>query len=290
LSPSDFAPTKLAVDLLSPHRVIRKITGISGRIIGMTDLESPMTDDTQPPAPRRNRRNVLVVSAVAVVVALVACLVGGEFYLRDKVKSCLSSQFQSAVGTPVSVGLGATPVLVDWLDKHVSQLTLDSQGGQFGPARGMKVHAVVRDIRLQSDDHRAGTVGSSEADVTWDSEGIADTLKQSLAGTVSGVKTNPSDGTIEVDGILNSTLTVKPAVRDGAVNMQAQNASILGFGLPDDLVDSVVKQLTSGLQQQYPLGMTVKSMQITDSGVSLTLTGGNYDLPKPPPNQQNTCT
>lgn len=256
----------------------------------MTDLESPLTDDTQPPAPRRNRRNILVVTSVAVVVALVACLVGGEFYVRHKVKSCLSSQFQNAIGTPVDVGLGATPVLVDLADKHISRLTVDSQGDQFGPAQGMKVHAVVRDIHLQGDDKRAGTIDSSEADVTWGSDGIADTLKQKLAGTVSGVKTNSSDGTIEVDGILSSTLILKPTVDNGAVAVQTQSASIAGFGLPDELVDSVVKLLTSGLQQQYPIGMTVTAVQVTDSGVNLTLTGGRYDLPKPTPGQnQNSC-
>ena len=76
-------------------------------------------------------RAFLSPSVVHFSCVLAACLVGGEFYVRDKVKSCMSSQFQQQLGTQVSIGLGAKPVLLDWMDKSVPSLTLDSQGNQF---------------------------------------------------------------------------------------------------------------------------------------------------------------
>jgi hypothetical protein len=255
----------------------------------MTDLESPLTD-APPPAPRRSRRNIIVAIAAGVVVVVALVAGAGEWYVRDKVKSCMSSQFQNEVGTPVRIGLGSRPVLLDWMDGTVPSLTIDSEGDQFGPAVGMKVHAVVRDIRLEDSAQRAGTVGSSEADVNWSADGIAATLKQRFAGMVTGVTTNAADGTIEIDGLFSTKLTVRPSVADGVVNIVTQNAQVLGIGLPTDLVDSIVKALTSGFQQKYPVGLTARSVHVTDTGVNVTLGGSHFDLPKPPAGQQNVCT
>jgi hypothetical protein len=225
-------------------------------------------------------RRLLTVIAVALVVALVAVLVGGEIYARHRVKSCLSNQLGSQFGTKVSVGLGLKPVLIDMLDHNIPSLTIDTAGDRFGPAIGMKVHAKLTDIRTEDNGKRAGTIASSSADVHWSSDGIADTLKEALAGTVTGVKTNAGDGTLEIDGILGAQLVVKPVVADDKIEVKTQNAQVLGFGLPTDLVDSVVKLITASLQQNYPLGMTVKSVRVVDDGVQVGLQGGQYDLPR----------
>ena len=52
-------------------------------------------------APRSNR--VLVISLV-VIAALVAVLVGGELFVRNRVKTCMADQFESQLGSQVDVG------------------------------------------------------------------------------------------------------------------------------------------------------------------------------------------
>jgi hypothetical protein len=52
-----------------------------------------------------------------------------------------------------------------------------------------------------------------------------------VGGFVTGVKTNPSDGTIELEGALGS-ITTKPTVQNGGLALQVVNLSGLGFTLP----------------------------------------------------------
>jgi hypothetical protein len=231
----------------------------------------------------RRVRTVVVIVVIAVVVALVALLVGGEAYARHRVKSCLSNQLSGPFGTKVTVGLGAKPVLLDMLDHRISSVTIDTPGDQFGPAVGMKVHVAVNDVRMENSSKGAGTIGSSSADVTWSSDGIAQTLKKSLDGLVQQVQADPADDVLEIDGILGTKITVRPQITNGVVEVTTQTAQVLGIGLPADLVDSVLQSMTTSLQQPYPLGMRTQSVRVTDSGVAVNLRGGRYDLPPVPP-------
>ncbi len=126
-------------------------------------------------APRSNR--VLVISLV-VIAALVAVLVGGELFVRHRVKTCMADQFESQLGSQVDVGLSWKPVLLQSIDKNVPYITIDSDDTKFGPAQGMQVHAQVNDIRIENTADSSGTIGSSDADVTWSTAGILATLQQ----------------------------------------------------------------------------------------------------------------
>ncbi|WP_137725202.1 DUF2993 domain-containing protein [Prescottella subtropica] len=238
-----------------------------------------------PTAPKPKRRKALVISLI-VVAALVVALVGGELFVRQRATSCMESQLQSQLGSPVDVGLSWKPVLLQMTSKNVPYMTIDSAGSSFGPAKGMQVHARANDIDMSATDDSSGTIGSSTADVLWKTDGILATVQSESMGLITGVTPDPATGTLKfsVGGLAD--LTVRPAIADGQVQVETVGAEILGLGLPTSLVDGVVQALTASLQQ-YPLGMAPTSLTVTDNAVQLHLAGGRYVMPPQDPNAPN---
>ncbi len=220
-------------------------------------------------------QRVLVV-ALLVVAALAAALITGELYARHATKSCVAEQFKKEIGADVRVQLSPKPMLLQFVQQHVSYVDIDSDMGNFGPARGIKIHARANDIRF---DDNAGSIGSSSADVEWSTSGILQTLQEQPFGAlVAGVTTNPADGTLRFDvGPMGmAQLVVKPYPRNGMIQVDTMQAMVFGLGLPTDLVDGIVKTLSESLQV-YPLGMTPQSLHVTDTGISMQLAGQRFE-------------
>ncbi|MGB6180155.1 MAG: DUF2993 domain-containing protein [Rhodococcus sp. (in: high G+C Gram-positive bacteria)] len=226
------------------------------------------------------RRSRVPLIATVLVVILVAVLVGGEFYARNRVENCLTTQFESELGSKIDVDLGLQPVLFSLATNKFSSVEISSDDTKFGPAQDMQVQATVDDVDLSGSDTSSGQIGSSNADVTWSTDGILATLQeQGVGGIVSGATSDPAAGTLNfaiVGGL--AELTVRPVVQGDSIVVETVDASILGIGIPTDLADSVVGILTDSLQA-YPLGMTPDSIEVTDTGIDMTLSGGQYDIP-----------
>ncbi|WP_330233252.1 DUF2993 domain-containing protein [Nocardia sp. NBC_00508] len=218
-----------------------------------------------------NRRNLLIALTV-VAVLLATVLVGGEAYARHRVSSCISTQFEKEMGSKIDVSFGPKPMLVTWIDGKVSSVRVNSNDTKFGPAVGMVVHAVFRDVDVA--DPNGSTIASSSADVTWSNEGIRETL----GGLVSGVSSSAESGmlTLDVLGGL-AELQLKPQVQNGTVEVETMSAQLLGIGVPADLAQSIVDIFTRSLQS-YPLGMAATNLQVTDSGIDVELAGGRTQL------------
>lgn len=226
------------------------------------------------------RNRVLLISLV-VVAALVAALVAGELYARHTIKSCMTQQFKDEIGTQVDVGLSPKPMLLQLIDKKVPYITIDSDDTSFGPAKDMHVHVKVRDVEITDSQSSSGSVGSSEADVSWSDDGILTTMQeQAFGGLISAVRSNETDGTLQFDvgpaGL--AQMTVKPHLVGDTVQVDTMDASLFGIGIPTDLVDGIVKVISASLQT-YPLGMTLKSFKVTDAGIEISLAGGQFTMP-----------
>ncbi|WP_330250678.1 DUF2993 domain-containing protein [Nocardia sp. NBC_00565] len=225
-----------------------------------------------PSTPTRNRR-ALVIALVVVAILLATVLVGGEAYARHLVSRCISSQFEKEMGSKIDVSFGPKPMLITWIDGKVGQVKVNSDDSKFGPAVGMVVHAKFNDIEVSNGGKNV--IGSSSADVTWGNDGIRETL----GGLVSGVTSSASSGMLTLDvlgGI--SELQVKPQVKDGTVQVETMSASLLGMGLPTDLVQGIVEVFTESLQS-YPLGLKATEVKVTDNGIAVQLAGGRTELP-----------
>lgn len=239
------------------------------------------TRNAQVGRPPTSKRTRIALIAALVVGALVVALIAGEMYARHTVKTCMSSQFESELGTKVDVGLSAKPMLLQMVDKDVPYVSIDSDDSSFGPAKDMKVHAEVHDVKIDQTAQSSGSIGSSTADIDWSTQGILATVQaQSFGGLVSAVTASEADGTLTFDvgpaGL--AKLTVRPDVQGNTVNLETTNAEILGLGLPTDLVDGIVKTIGDSLQT-YPLGMSPKSVTISDTGLKMSLAGGQYTMP-----------
>ncbi|TCK00261.1 DUF2993 domain-containing protein [Nocardia alba] len=236
----------------------------------------------KPSRPRIGRRSLVI--ALAVVVALLVAAIGAtEAYARNKISSCISGAFEQQMGSSIDVGFGPRPVLLSYVDGKVGTLTVDSEDNKFGPAVGMVVHAKFNDIELVDRGRGGGTIESSTADVTWNNEGIQETL----GSMVSGVHSSASTGVLTLDVLGGlAQLEVQPMIRDGNITVETKSAQILGIGLPTDLVQDIVDTFTKSLQS-YPLGLHAQEVKVTDDGVTVHLSGGKTALESAPAGQQS---
>ncbi|GAB4589440.1 hypothetical protein Ntsu_72720 [Nocardia sp. IFM 10818] len=228
------------------------------------------------PSGMRRKRTLLIIGLVVALLA-VAGLAGGEAYARRSVENCIASGFEAEMGSQIDVSFGWKPLLITMFDGKVGKVTVDSDDTKFGPAVGMVVHATFHDIEVKDQGRQGGTIGSSSADVTWSNDGITKTL----GGLVSDTTSDPAAGTLKfaVLGGL-AELQVQPKVVGDKVEVETMSASLLGFGLPTDLVSGIVDLLSQSLQS-YPFDMKPTSVKVTQNGLAVTLDGGRSELPAP---------
>jgi hypothetical protein len=174
------------------------------------------------------------------------------------------------------------PFLMQHISGHYTNIHVETAGNQIRQAKGMKVNVVIKDVRLEDTANSSGSIGSLVANITWSSQGIKDTISSSIpiiGSFVTGVKTNPSDGTIELEGALG-TIKAKPAIADNGISLQVTELTGLGFTLPRETVQPALDAFTSTLTKNYPLGIHADSVQVTDSGVVSQFSTQNASMPK----------
>jgi hypothetical protein len=225
-----------------------------------------------------------IVLVVVIVIALVvAGLLAGELYARSRADSIVAKAASCVVEDKASVSFGALPpFLMQHISGHYTNIHIETAGNQIRQAKGMKVNVVIKDVRLEDTANSSGSIGSLVANITWSSQGIKDTISSSIpiiGSFVTGVKTNPSDGTIELQGALG-TIKAKPAIADNGISLQVTELTGLGFTLPRETVQPALDAFTSTLTKNYPLGIHADSVAVTDSGVVSQFSTQNASMPK----------
>ena len=163
----------------------------------------------------RDPLSILLV-AVIVVALVLAGVLAGELYARSRADSVVAKVVECVVQDDADVSFGALPpFLMQHVSGHYTNIHIQTAGNQVREAKGMKVAINIDDVRLEDSANASGSVGSLDANITWASEGIKQTVQGAIplfGSFVTGVTTNPSDGTIELQGALGS-VTAKPAGR-----------------------------------------------------------------------------
>jgi hypothetical protein len=231
-----------------------------------------------------------IVLAVVIVVALVAAgLLGGELYARSRADDVIAAAAQCVVQDGASVSFDALPpFLWQHMTGHYTNIHFETAGNQIRQAKGMTVNVAIKDVRLEDTANSGGSIGSLIANVTWSSQGIKDTIQNAipLVGSfVTGVTTNPSAGTIELQGALGS-ITAKPAVVDNGISLPVTELTGLGFALPRETVQPALDAFTDQFTKGYPLGIHATGVQVTDSGVVAQFSTQNASMPK---GEQDPC-
>ncbi|MGE2719483.1 LmeA family phospholipid-binding protein [Mycolicibacterium celeriflavum] len=225
----------------------------------------------------------LVLVIVIVVALVLAGLLGGELYARSRANDVVAGVTSCVVEDEASASFGVMPpFLIQHMSGHYTNIHVETAGNQIRDAKGMKVELTVEDVRLEDTPTSGGSVGSLVANISWPSEGIRQTISNSIpiiGSFVTGVTTNPSDGTIELKGSLGS-IKARPTVADGGISLQVLELTGLGFTLPRETVQPALDAFTSQLTKNYPMGIKADSVKVTDDGVVSRFSTRNADIPK----------
>jgi LmeA-like phospholipid-binding len=231
-----------------------------------------------------------IVLVVVIVVALVLVgVLGGELYARSRADSVITKATECVVQDSAKASFGVVPpFLWQHMSGHYTNINIETAGNQVRQAKGMKVIINIKDVRLQDTANASGSIGSLVANINWSSEGIKQTIQDAIplvGAFLTGVTTDPSAGTIELQGALGK-ITAKPEVVDNGISLQVTELSGLGFTLPRETVQPALDAFTSTLTKNYPLGIHADNVQVTDSGVVSQFSTQNASIPK---DNQDPC-
>lgn len=246
--------------------------------------QTPQTPEPPAKAKRRGFRDPLsIVLIVVIVFALgLAGLLGAELYARHRANSVVATVVECVVQDKADVSFGARPVLLQVATDEYSDISIKTAGNQVKEAKGMRVDLNIRDIKLQDNGDSKGTIGSLDATINWSSDGIKQTVQSAiplLGGMVSTVTTNPSDGTILLEGTLGS-VTAKPEVVDNGLTLQVLSVTgPFGITVPRETVQGFLDPFTSALTKNYPLGIHADSVQVASDGVTAKFSTRNATIP-----------
>lgn len=234
-----------------------------------------------------DRLSALLIGVIVVALVL-AGLLGAELYARDRADSIVSKAVSCVVQDSAKVSFGLRPFLIQHFTHSYRDMVVDTAGNQIREAKGMTLHLRMDDIRLNKTAQGAGTLGALDADVTWSAEGIKQTAQSIipfLGGLVSGVNTDPGNGTIELQGPLG-TVTIIPTVSEGRLALQVAGVSGLGFTLPRETAQPALDAFTEALTANLPMGIHAERVAVTESGVTATFIARDATIPN---GQEDPC-
>ncbi len=225
-----------------------------------------------------------IVLVVVIVLALVfAGLLGGELYARNRADSVVAKVVSCVVEDDAKASFGVLPpFLLQHVSGHYKHIHIETAGNQVREARGMKLKLDINDVRMADSATSRGSLGSLVANIAWSADGIKQTIQGAIpliGSFVTGVTTNSTAGTIELEGALGS-ITARPTVVDGGISLQVQNVTGLGFTLPREIVQPALDAFTAQLIQDYPMDIRADSIEVTDTGVVGQFSTSNASIPK----------
>ena len=234
-----------------------------------------------------------IVLVVVIVLALgAAALVGGEIYARQRADSIVSATTKCEIQDDVSVSFAKfPPFLWQYATSSYPDISVTTAGNQIRNIKGMKAQISIADVRIAKSGTSSGTIGALDATLTWSTDGIKQTIQNSIpliGGFVTDVKTSASDGTVDLEGMLGS-IVVKPEVVNNGISLQVQQLTGLGFTLPREAVQPALDAFSGQLTQNYPLGVHADSVQVTDAGVVSKFSTRNASIPAGNGNSQDPC-
>jgi len=240
------------------------------------------------PAPVKKKRSLrdplsILLVLIIVVSLLVAGLIGAELYVRNQANNKVAEAVACEVKDKATAKFGVAPlVLWQFATQHFTNIAVETAGNQIRDAKGMQIKLTIDNVQLTSTPNSKGTVGALNADITWTSEGIKESVQNAIPilgpFVTNSVVTSPADGTIELKGMLND-IKAKPVVSGNGLQLQIIDFNTLGFTLPKETVQSTLDEFTSNLTKNYPLGIHADSVQVTSTGVQSHFSTQNATIP-----------
>jgi len=260
--------------------------------------ERPAAPSEEPAPVKRKRRflrDPLSILLVCIIVfsLIIAGLIGAELYARHVVNAKVAQAVACEVKDQATASFGVTPLL-SWqlATQHFTNITVSTAGNQIRDAKGMKIAINIQNVQLKSTPTSKGTVGSLDATITWAADGIKQSVQNAIPVlgpfVTNSVTTHPSDGTVELKGMLDN-ITAKPVVSGNGLQLQITSFNALGFTMPKESVQSTLDDFTSNLTKNFPLGIHADNVQVTDTGVVSHFSTRNATIPAGGDNTTDPC-
>ena len=119
--------------------------------------------------------------------------------------------------------------------RHFTNISVETAGNQIRDAKGMKVKINFQGRPAQVTPNSKGTIGSLDATVTWTSDGIKESMQNAIPVlgpfVTNSVTTHPSDGTVELKGMLNDIMA-KPVVSGGGLSCRSSASTLSASRCP----------------------------------------------------------
>ncbi|KAA8957710.1 DUF2993 domain-containing protein [Mycobacterium sp.] len=232
---------------------------------------------------------LLVITTVGLLI--VASLIGAELYARHLADSKVAAAVSCEVQDGAKVSFAATPpVLWQVLTGHYTNISVQTAGNQVRGVKGMQISLDIRDIRLHKTPDSKGTIGALNGTISWSSNGIKQSIQDAIpvlgSFVTNTVTTDPSSGTIQLKGLIDSA-TVKPEIVDNGLSLKVVSLTALGAKMSTETVQKNLDDLTSEATKDYPLGIHADSVHVTDSGVRATFSTSDATIPASSPTGQN---
>jgi hypothetical protein len=283
--PAGQLPTE---QLATPHREAQGPTYPAPPAPPASAARPPAAPNAKPTPVKRKRRwlrDPLSILLICIIVAalVIAGLIGGELYARHIADTKVAEAVACEVKDQATASFGVAPLLLWQLaTKHFTNISVSTAGNQIRDAKGMKIDINIKDVRLRDTSTSKGTIGSLDATIGWTADGIKQSVQNGipLLGpfVTNSVTTHPSDGTIELKGMLDD-ITAKPVVSGTGLQLQIVSFNALGVTMPKEAVQSTLDQFTSNLTQNYPLGIHADSVEVTSTGVTSHFSTQNANIP-----------
>ncbi|MBW0012133.1 LmeA family phospholipid-binding protein [Mycobacterium sp.] len=291
------APQSQPTEQLGPPRAGMHRAGYTSSPTPPANPAEQVAAPNAEPAPvkrkRRFLRDPLSILLICIIVfsLLIAGLVGAELYARHVANSKVAQAVACEVKDQATASFGVTPlVLWQQATKHFTNISVQTAGNQLRDAKGMKLSLNIKDVRLNSTPTSKGTIGSLDATITWTSDGIKQSVQNAIPVlgpfVTNSVITHPSDGTVELKGMLDN-ITAKPVVSGNGLELQIMSFNALGFTMPRESVQSTLDDFLSNQTKNFPLGIHADSVQVTSSGVTSHFSTQNATIPNG--NNNNPC-
>ncbi|MGV0743423.1 LmeA family phospholipid-binding protein [Mycolicibacterium sp. XJ870] len=247
-------------------------------------IQFPRTAAAPPePAPRRTHRGLKVVLIAALALILVLAGLGAaEWYARNRAESVVSATMECLMGDTATVSLPAMPpFLWQHLTGNYTTMDIHTAGQQIREAKGMQFDITIRDLRLEDGVGSGGTMRSLDANVTWSSEGIKESLQSAiplLGQLINDVTTNPDDGTLELESLL-ANVTVKPKVSEqGGIGLDIVDTTGPGVIAVSDL-QPMLDAFLASQTDNFPMGVHAGDVDVTETGVAAHFSTDNATMP-----------
>lgn len=252
------------------------------------DAAAPLPGDGagEPRGGSRTGRRI-VIGAVLAIVLLVAGAVGLELGMRGAIKDNLRQEISATLGSTPEVELGPQPVLLSYVTGTLGTIRITTDGapaeGATGPVPAIDITA--EGVRSEGETSRidslTGTAFVSDETMTAAAQsegagGVGDSLLGGLI-QVKDIVSDPAAGALRVSISGLAEAVVTPRLIDGNLEMDPQQASVLGFQLPSEILGGTVSMMDSALAD-LPEGIELTGVRVVDGGMTVDLAGRDVVL------------